>query len=165
MITPAYAQTMAAYNAEMNRRTYAAAARLSDAQRRQDCGSFFKTIHATLNHLLWADRTWMSRFAAWPKPGVNIKGSTTLVDDFATLRVERGETDTAITAWAASLPQSWLNGELTWFSGAMQRDMSMPVAPLVIHMFNHQTHHRGQIHAMLTSFGEDTGDTDLPFIL
>ncbi|HZH47210.1 MAG TPA: DinB family protein, partial [Roseococcus sp.] len=65
MIAPAYVRTMAAYNAEMNRRTYAAADTLTEAQRQEDAGAFFKSLHGTLCHLLWADHGWMSRFAGW----------------------------------------------------------------------------------------------------
>ncbi len=70
MITPAYVRTMAAYNAEMNRRLYAAADRLDDAERRADRGAFWSSIHGTLCHLVWGDQMWMSRFAGWPKPAV-----------------------------------------------------------------------------------------------
>ncbi len=165
MITPAYVQMMAKYNAEMNRRMYGAAARLSDEQRRTECGTFFHTLHATFSHLLWGDRMWMSRFAGWEKPPVGISGSVGLIEDFATLRAERVAADAAIQDWADGVRQDWLDGELRWFSGAMQREMAQQCAPLVVHMFNHQTHHRGQIHAMITRFGETTGDTDLPFVL
>ena len=63
MITPGYVRTMAQYNTEMNRRIYAAAARLTDEQRREDRGLFWKSLHGTLCHLLWGDRQWMSRAA------------------------------------------------------------------------------------------------------
>ncbi len=164
MITPAYARTMAAYNAEMNRRVYAAAGRLDEAARRAERGAFFGSIHATLSHLLWGDRTWMSRFAGWDKP-VSMGGSTALYDDFAALSAARAADDARLEAWAAGLTDAWLAGDLTWFSGAAQRELTRPRALLVVHMFNHQTHHRGQVHAMLTAAGERTGDTDLPFIL
>ena len=62
LVTPAYVRTMAAYNAEMNRRLYAAADRISDLTRRQQRGAFWGSLHGTLCHLLWADRMWMSRF-------------------------------------------------------------------------------------------------------
>ena len=161
MITPAYVGAMAAYNAEMNRRLYAAAARLSDAERRADRGAFFGSIHGTLNHLLWADRMWMSRFAGWDRPAVPLAGSRNLIEDFEALRPARVDTDAALLGWAAGLRQAWLEGQLTWLSGAVGREVTRPVATLVVHLFNHQTHHRGQVHAMLTAAGEQTGDTDL----
>ncbi len=58
-----------------------------------------------------------------------------------------------------------LEGDLAWFSGALGRDVARPRALVVMHVFNHQTHHRGQVHALITRAGESTGDTDLPFVL
>jgi uncharacterized damage-inducible protein DinB len=83
MITPHYVRGFSAYNAEMNRRVYAAAGRLSDDDRKLDRGAFFRSLHGTLNHLLWADQMWMSRFADWPKPSTPHKQSARLYDDFA----------------------------------------------------------------------------------
>ncbi len=165
MIAVEYVQLMAAYNAEMNRRLYAAAGRLSDDARRQNRGAFFGSIHATLSHLIWADRIWMSRFAGWPRPEGGIPGSTALFDTFAAMQDARMALDADIIGWAATLDPAWLQGDLEWFSGASGRQQSRPKGVLVVHMFNHQTHHRGQIHAMLTAAGEKTGDTDLAFIL
>jgi uncharacterized damage-inducible protein DinB len=164
MITPGYAQKMAAYNAEVNRRWYAAASRLTDAERRQDRGAFFGSLHGTLSHILWADRIWMHRFAGWDRPAVGHKDSPGLVEDFADLAAARVAADAALIDWAASLTQDWLDGELAWFSGSVQREMHQKRDLLVVHMFNHQTHHRGQAHALLTAMGQDTGDTDLPFV-
>jgi uncharacterized damage-inducible protein DinB len=161
MISPAYIRTMAAYNAEMNRRLYAAAGRLSDAERRQPRGAFWGSIHGTLNHLLWGDQQWMSRFDNWLKPDVAIKASAGLIDDFATLRAAREKADADISRWAAKVDDAWLDEDLTWFSGAANREIRAPIRLLVTHFFNHQTHHRGQVHAMLTAAGEETGDTDL----
>ena len=165
MITPAYARGFAAYNSEMNRRIYAAAGRLSDGERRQGRGAFFGSIQGTLNHLLWADQAWMSRFAGWPKPAVPGTESAQLYDDFTEMRAKRIELDAGIEAWAKDLTEDWLEGELTWFSGIAQREVTAPKSIVLVHMFNHQTHHRGQAHALLTGAGEATGDTDLAFIL
>jgi len=165
MITPAYVRGFSAYNSEMNRRIYAAAARLSDAERRQDRGAFFGSLHGTLNHLLWADQAWMSRFADWPKPETPGKDSARLYDDFILMQAKRVQIDAGIEAWAAGLTEDWLAGELTWFSGIAQREVTAPRTVVLVHMFNHQTHHRGQAHALLTAAGERTGDTDIAFIL
>ncbi len=165
MIAPEWVRMMAAYNAEMNRRLYAAAAGLPVDERRRDRGAFWGSIHNTLNHLLWGDRTWMARFAGWPKPAQTLRESTTLAADFSSLRAARAEADAAIEDWAATLDAAWLAGEMRWLSGAAQREVSRPRAMLVTHFFNHQTHHRGQVHAMLTAAGEKTGDTDLFLVL
>ncbi len=164
MITPGYVQIMAAYNAEMNRRIYAAAALLTDAERREDRGVFWGSLHGTLNHLLWGDRIWMFRFAGWPKP-VGIKQSAQLYDDFVELTAARVDADASICAWAAGVDESWLGQDMVWFSGAAQREVRQSRALTVTHLFNHQTHHRGQAHALLTYFGRDPGDTDLPLVL
>jgi len=165
MITPAYVRTMAVYNAEMNRRVYAAAGRLTDAERNEDRRLFWGSLHGTLNHLLWGDCVWMARFAGWPKPERRMRESTRLYADFGALSAARVEADGGISAWAAGIEQSWLDEDMAWFSGAMQREIRLPRNLLVTHLFNHQTHHRGQAHAALTWFGQDPGDTDLPFVL
>lgn len=165
MITPDYVRAMAAYNAEMNRRLYEAAAALSDPERRAPRGAFFGSIHGTLNHLLWADRMWMSRFAGWARPSVTLAESCRLIDAWDRLCAARTDMDGALTAWAGTLDPAWLHGQLTWLSGALGREMTRPVALLVVHLFNHQTHHRGQVHAMLTAAGQATGDTDLMAIV
>ena len=161
MITPAYIRTMAAYNAEMNRRLYGAAARLSETERRAPRGAFWGSIHATLTHVLWGDRQWMSRFDNWPKPDTPIKQSAQMIDDFAELSAVRENADADITRWAHKVDDAWLGEDMVWFSGAANREMHAPKGLLVTHFFNHQTHHRGQAHAMLTAAGQETGDTDL----
>ena len=161
MITPAYIRTMAEYNAEMNRRLYGAASRLSDAERREQRGGFWGSIHGTLNHLLWGDQQWMSRFDNWLKPNVAIKQSAGLIDDFAALSAAREKADSDISRWAAKVDDAWIEEDLTWFSGAANREVRAPLRLLVTHFFNHQTHHRGQAHALITAAGEKTEDTDL----
>jgi len=165
VITPAHARAMAAYNAEMNRRLYAAAATLTDAQRREEAGAFFGSIHGTLCHLLWGDRVWMSRFAGWDRPAGGIADSPRLVAEWAALSEARVEADAAMLTWARGLTPADLDGDLTWFSGATGREMRRPRWLLITHMSNHQTHHRGQAHALLTRFGAKTLDTDLPWAI
>ena len=164
-VTVSYVRMMAGYNSEMNRRLYDAAGRLDDGGRRAPRGAFWGSIQGTLAHLIWADRQWMSRFDGWPKPGVAIRDGA--VDDraFEAVRDERVSIDAGILEWAGRLEAPWLEGELTWFSGAVGRELTKPLAVLVPHFFNHQTHHRGQVHAMLTAAGEQTGDTDLMLLV
>ena len=164
-IGPEYVQMMARYNAEMNRRLYDAAARLNDAERRGERGAFWGSIHGTLAHVLWGDRLWMSRFDGWEVPAVPMGDSAQLDLDFAALTADRVAADARIEAWAACVPAGWLGEDLTWFSGAAQREKTKPLDLLVVHFFNHQTHHRGQVHAMLTAMGQVTGDTDLPLVV
>ncbi len=164
MITPAWVRCMAGYNTEMNRRLYAAADALDDATRRAEGGAFFGSIHRTLCHLVWGDNMWMSRFAGWEKPEIGLAASAGWIEHWAALQAARAKADAGIEAWAAQLTAAGLEGDLSWFSGATGREMSRPRWLLVTHMFNHQTHHRGQAHALLTRAGARTGDTDLPWV-
>ena len=164
MIGIGYVQRMARYNGWQNENLYGVADRLADEDRKRDRGAFFGSIHATLNHLLWADRMWMSRFAGTPKPTVGIPGSVSLHESWDELRRERAAFDAAIVGWADRLDPAWLDGDLTWYSGAAKRDLTRPKALLLMHFFNHQTHHRGQVHCMLTQAGGQPHDTDLPLM-
>lgn len=164
MITPEYVRTMAAYNHWQNENLYGAADRLTDAQRKEVRGAFFGSIHGTLNHLLWGDQIWMSRFAGTPKPKAgSIPDSVSMYESWDDLERERWAFDAIIADWAGKLDEGWLGGDLTWFSGAAGRDVTKPRWLLVTHIFNHQTHHRGQVHCMLTQCGVKPGATDLPF--
>jgi uncharacterized damage-inducible protein DinB len=155
---------MARYNAWQNENIYNAAARLSDGQRKEDRGAFFGSIHATLNHILWADQTWLMRLGAAPPPAVTSPAeSVTLLEDWDALSAERRRFDGVIRSWADSLDASAIEGDLTWFSGSAGREMTRPRAIILAAIFNHQTHHRGQVHALLTGFGVKPGITDLPF--
>lgn len=164
MITPGYAQVMAGYNAEMNRRVYGAALRLSDAERRADRGLFWRSIHGTLSHVYWADVMWLSRFGACDRPEQALAESDRMAEDFAELWALRQDFDAALAAWADALEAADLEGDLEWWSGAVEKTMVKPRALLVAHIFNHQTHHRGQAHAALTAAGEATDSTDLAFL-
>jgi uncharacterized damage-inducible protein DinB len=161
MIYAAFVQRMARYNRWQNENLYTVADRLSDAERRLERGAFFGSIHATLNHLLWADRTWMARFSDWPKPAAGIPQSVSLFPDWDNLKRERADSDAKLIVWADALDPTWIAGDLTWFSGAIQREVTKPRWQLLTHFFNHQTHHRGQVHAMLTQAGGKPHDTDL----
>ena len=161
MIDAEYCQTMAAYNTWMNRTVYTAAAQLSDAERKADRGAFFGSIHSTLNHILWGDRVWLPRFNARSYPAGRV--GEDLYDDFAALQAARVDMDDEITAWAAQVDAAQLAGTLTWYSGIARREMSRPRWLCVTQMFNHQTHHRGQVTTLLKQAGVDPGVTDLPW--
>lgn len=80
------------------------------------------------------------------------------------LKPARNALDHRIAEWAAALSEDELAGALTWHSGAIGRTLTRPRSELVVHFFNHQTHHRGQVHALLTSFGARPDDTDIAFM-
>ena len=152
---------MARYNRWQNESIYEAASTLPDSERRLERGAFFGSIHGTLSHLAWGDSVWMNRFAGTPKLDGGIRDSAGLFNDWSALGAKRQELDAAIIAWAAELDEGWLSGSTRWFSGALDREMTKPNWLLAVHFFNHQTHHRGQVHAMLTAARAKPGDTDL----
>ena len=164
MIDKAYVQRMARYNRWQNQNLYGVAERLSDDERQRERGAFFGSIHKTLSHLLWADRLWMSRLTDVPAPEGGILRSVSLYPDWEVLRTERAAFDDRIIDWADRLDEASLAGDLTWHSAVTKREMGKPKWLLVTHMFNHQTHHRGQVHCMLTQAGGKPHDTDLPFM-
>ena len=159
MISPAHAQTMARYNRWMNERLYALCATLSDEARKRDAGAFFGSIHGTLNHILLGDRIWLGRFLGRP---FSVKSmDQELYSDFAELRVEREISDREIVAWADSLTPEHLGDPLTYVSVINPATSSYPRWVVVVHFFNHQTHHRGQVTTLLSQLGLDPGVTDL----
>ena len=161
MIDQAYVQTMARYNRWQNDSLYSAADTLTDQERRRDRGVFFKSIHGTLNHLLWADSMWMSRFSDVAAPPGTVADSAAGVTDWDALKRRRVDLDQTIIDWAARLDPSALTGDLAFQSRARDIEIVNPRWLAIVHMVNHQTHHRGQIHAMLTAAGATPLDTDL----
>ena len=161
LVSTGYVRTMARYNAEMNRRIFAATARLDDQERRAQRGAFWGSVHGTLCHLLWGDQIWMSRFDGWTKPAIAQKDSSSLIATFDDLRELRFKTDARISEWAARINDNWIQQDQSWVSISTGREMRMSRGVLIAHFFNHQTHHRGQAHAMITAMGEQVGDTDL----
>ncbi len=165
MITPSYVATLAAHSRWVNDGIFAGCDQLSDADRKKDCGAFFKSIHGTLNHILWANQMWMHRLAETPAPiAAAIPGSLNQYESYDDLKREREVLDDVIRDWAADLDQSALEGNLTWYSGSSGREMTHPRWILITHLFNHQIHHRGQVHCLLTQFGVETPVTDLPMM-
>ncbi|WP_306226842.1 DinB family protein [Bosea beijingensis] len=161
MVDPAFVQTMARYNAWQNRSLMAAADGLTDEARKLDRGAFFKSIHGTFNHVLWGDETWLSRLAGSEKPSVGGRDSAVYFAGWEQFCARRRQRDQFILDWADKVTADWLRGTLIWYSGAAGREMGRPRGFVIAHFFNHQTHHRGQIHAMLTAAGVKPDDTDL----
>lgn len=165
MISPDWCRMMAAYNAEMNRRLIRSADMLDDAARRADGGVFWGSLHGTLSHLLWGDTQWMSRLDGGAKPGVTMQDSPRMIEDWVALKAARVALDDRITGWVAGLTASRLAGPLAWVSGISGKQVVMPLWVVLTHVFNHQTHHRGQIHALVTAAGAAVEDTDLPWVV
>jgi uncharacterized damage-inducible protein DinB len=161
MITVDYVRTFARYNRWQNAGVIALAETMPEADLDADRGAFFRSIRATLNHLLWADRVWMSRIDDWARPAGGIAESVALYPTLAAWKADRVRADARLVTWADGLRPAALRGLLRWQSGSLGREVERPAALCVAHMFNHQTHHRGQVHAMLTAAGKSPQASDL----
>ena len=149
----------AAYNQWANRRICDAAAALSQDEIERDVGSYFRSLIGTLNHLLVADRIWMKRFTG-------VGEAPTALDaiihrDFGKLRKTRAQEDQRIVDWISALNEQALNGRFTYITMTDMRTVSQRLAPALAHFFNHQTHHRGQMHSILTILGVPSVEIDL----
>lgn len=167
MITPGYVQMMARYNAWQNNQLMRVIKVMDQAELDAERGAFFGSIQKTLNHILWGDQAWLARFdSAYPAPSMEggIAATTGFCADKGDWAVARDRCDGEIEQWAKGIEQGDLAGDLTWYSGTVGHDMTMPMAICVAHLFNHQTHHRGQVHAMLTAAGQQAPVSDLPFM-
>jgi len=154
-------RTFAGYNAWANRRLYAAAAQLSDADYRADRGAFFKSMHGTLNHLLTTDRIWMKRFTGDGDAPDRL--DTILYENFDALRAAREAEDRRIVDWIQSLDDVRLAGVIRYRRVSTPEEFVQELMPALNHWFNHQTHHRGQAHVILTSLGKAAPELDMLF--
>lgn len=138
---------LAYYNRIANERLYEKVAQLDDAEYRKPRQGSFGSIHALLNHILLGDRIWMARFQGGGRttPSLN----TVLFDEFSALRSARTEEDRLIESFFASLDESFFERPLSYVNSLGKSCADQP-AMAVVHFFNHQTHHRGQIHVMLS---------------
>ncbi len=152
-----YYTVMATYNQWMNQKLYDVFADISDLERKSDRGAFFKSIDGTLNHILIGDLIWLGRFTQQP---FLAKLDQKLYDDLSELRAERERLDLVIIDWTKNLTPSWLNETLT-YTNSSGFTRTLPHWLLTTHMFNHQTHHRGQLTTLLNQMGYKAGVTDL----
>lgn len=162
MIDNTHYVLMAEYNQWMNNKLYAVCAGIPDRDRKRDLGAFFKSIHGTLNHLLYGDKAWMGRFTGQTIDGLTM--GLDLYEDFHELRRAREEMDKHILKWAMELTSDWLARPFQFTSKVDNRTRTLPTWALVSHMFNHQTHHRGQLTTLIRQLGRDPGVTDIPWL-
>jgi len=153
---------LAEYNQWMNEKLYGVCSSLSDEGLRQDRGAFFGSIYLTLNHIMYGDLAFMSRFTGDPETVPELGAE--LFAGFEELKQARFALDSRLVAWAKSLSPEWLAEVQTYKSKVDGKMRSVPRWALVTHMFNHQTHHRGQITTLLAQMGLDVGSTDIPFM-
>lgn len=169
MPTVADIRLLADYNAWMNQRVYQAAA-LPAANAAAPRGAFFGSLLGTLNHIAVGDILWLKRFAMHPAGYTTLAPVTALPmpegldrllrPDLAGLQALRRELDQAIIAWAGQLAEPDLAHVLAYTNSrgiASRRDFG----GVILHFFNHQTHHRGQATTLLSQAGIDIGATDL----
>ena len=161
MISAEYCRLMARYNRWQNTALITASDGLTGAERWMDRGAFFKSIAATLNHLYWADALMLERIKGNQRPQDAIThslNSPSVWSEFKDLRAQR---DGEIEQWAADITNADLTGIITWYPPDSSARIEMPKAISVVQFFNHQTHHRGQIHALLTALGAAPDPTDI----
>ena len=163
---------LARYNAWFNERLYDACEQLSDDERKRDRGAFFGSIHNTLNHMVWGDQLWLGRFAAQPDANAGPLGGglldlpvgavheTVLHAQWTALRLKRAALDAAIDAWLAEMPPDYPSRTMR-YSNTKSVQREHPAWMALTHLFNHQTHHRGQVTTLMMQAGVDPGLTDL----
>ena len=151
----------AAYNAWTNRRLYDAASELTDEEFRRDVGAFFGSLMGTLNHLVAADRIWMKRFTGEGDPPASL--GSIIEPDLTKLRALREAEDRRIIDWIGGLSAEAIAGRFTYMTVTDMRTVSQRLSPALDHFFNHQTHHRGQAHMILTVLGRPSVPLDLVY--
>ena len=153
---------MAAYNRWMNNSLFSICAKIPDDLRKKDTGASYTSIHGTLNHLILADILWLGRFENDPKTFPSL--DYVLTESFEDLRTEREKTDSHISSWAefeANRPEIELDELVRFHSMSLNKEISIQRRISIIHFFNHQTHHRGQLTTLLSQAGHDFGPVDL----
>ena len=158
----AHFQTFAAYNAWANTRLFDACARLPEAEYKKIRPAFFKALHGTLNHILVGDRIWLWRLLGdEPEP---LPLDTELYEDLASLRAARIEQDAAIAAFIDGLNEGQFASITVYrnMSGEEHRDR---IGEILAHVFNHQTHHRGQAHDQLSQTSVEPPPLDLIYFM
>lgn len=156
-------QMLADYNAWANRLVYAAAADLSDEELHRDTGAFFGSIFGTLSHLITADRIWLNRFTGeGPKPKTLDERP---YDRFEALRAARVEEDARIISYVRHLTPDRIAGQFSYTPVTSPEIVEQRLWQALTHVFNHQTHHRGQVHTGLTSLGKPSLSLDLIYFV
>ena len=154
---------MAGYNRWANERLYEATRPLPDADYRANRGAFFGSLHGTLNHLLVADRVWMRRFTGGGP--IQTQLDEILFEEFAALERARQDMDERIIAYVELLTEADLAGRLDLPHDRQPGDINQPLLPALAHFFNHQTHHRGQAHALVTQIAGNAAMPSLDLII
>jgi len=166
----AHIALLARYNEWMNNKLYEAAASLPPEELAADRKAFFGSLLATLNHIAVADTIWLKRFASHPRFAATLAQVAALpapatldqmlFDSFSALRERRAFLDRQVLQWAPTLGPDDLELAIAYRRYNGEANIK-PLGHLLLHFFNHQTHHRGQATTLLTQAGVDVGVTDL----
>lgn len=154
---------LAQYNQEMNKHLYAHLSDMPDDKRKADEGLFFTSIHGTLNHILLVDNIWLARIQSEHYPVQSLDQE--LYGDFAQLRLHQKKMDKHIRDLVNGLDDGELHRPVKYRSIATREEVNLPLRRVLLHLFNHQTHHRGQITAVMSRHGIDYGVTDLIYLV
>jgi len=150
---------MAAYNQRANGRLYDAAVALEPEEFTRDVSAFFKSMMGTLNHLLVTDRIWMRRFTGEGDAPRHLDEILHIA--LPELRIARDLEDKRIIDWIDALDESVFLGRFTYTPVTNPREVSQRLGPALVHLFNHQTHHRGHAHMILSVLGKEPPSLDL----
>ena len=151
----------AAYNRWANGVVYAAAQELDDEELNRNQGAFFGSMLGTLNHLLCADRIWMKRFTGSGDAPRAL--NAILHTDLEGLSIARKAEDERIISWVGGLSEDALADNFSYTPITNPEPVTQKLGSALSHFFNHQTHHRGQCHMILTGLGKPSLALDLVF--
>jgi len=157
-----YFELMAQYNQWMDEKIYDVCLGIPDDMRKKDMGAFFKSIHSTLNHIYYGDLAWLERLR--DKTFTPRQISVDLYENFNELKEAQEKMDSDILEWVNSLTLEKLNQTFDYVSNVNNSSRTLPIWVLATHMFNHQTHHRGQVTTLMKQLGYELGITDIPWL-
>lgn len=155
-------ELMAEYNRWMDGKLYDICSRIPDNDRKKDMGAYFKSIHGTLNHIYYGGIAWLERLR--DNRFTPRKLGAEIFEDFDDLRAAQERLDLELIEWAGTLTREYLETEYEYVSNVDGKTRKLPRWILAAHLFNHQTHHRGQLTTLIMQLGIDPGITDIPWL-
>lgn len=156
-----YFVDLARYHAWANEVLFKELDKLSEAQRRQDCGLFFRNIHHTVDHLLLVNRLWLGRLTGQP---VAADFKSVQVEDWDALKQGLRDNLAAMADWLAQQGESWFAQNID-FTASSGKAGSMKAADILTHMLTHFNHHRGQISTAITQLDGIAPEMDYVYYL
>jgi uncharacterized damage-inducible protein DinB len=156
-----YFVDLARYHAWANEVLFAELDKLSDAQRKQDHGLFFRSIHHTVDHLLLVNRVWMGRLTGQP---IVPDFKTIQVEDWPALKQGLRESLAAMAGWLSLQDESWFMQDVT-FAASNGKPNTLPASAVLTHMLTHFNHHRGQVSTAITQLDGIAPEMDYLYYL